>query len=311
MEHWKPTASLTTLQRRAECLREIREFFHQRQVMEVDTPALMADSVTDPYMDALSLTVCGHKAWLQTSPEYAMKRLLASGCGDIYQLSKNYRRDERGRFHQPEFMLLEWYRVGWDHHQLMDEVFDLVAQLTQINERENWSYQGIFQHHLGINPFAISDSELKLFSEQQLGDLPDGLFRDDYLSLLFAEKIEPELGEHSIVFVYDFPASQSSLARLMEDKPECSARFEVYSRGVELANGFFELTDAEQQEARFRHDNIKRQQMNKPEINLDAAFMAALHSGLPDCSGVALGVDRLLMIAMNQSHINKVIPFPL
>ncbi len=279
--------------------------------MEVDTPALMSDSVTDPYMDALSLTVCEQQAWLQTSPEYAMKRLLASGSGDIYQLSKNYRRDERGRNHQPEFTLLEWYRVGWDHHQLMTEVYELVAEVTQIETRENWTYQAIFQQFLAFDPFEISDPDLRQLAQRKLGQLPDDLFRDDYLSLLFAEKIEPQLGPQSIVFVHDFPASQSSLARLLTDNPDRAARFEVYCRGVELANGFFELTDANQQEQRFHQDNNKRHQMNKPEINVDAAFIAALRSGLPSCSGVALGVDRLLMIALNKAHINEVIPFPL
>ncbi len=311
MTQWQPTASIDTLHKRAALLRDIREFFFQRKVTEVDTPALMAHTVSDPYMSALSVTM-GRKAfYLQTSPEYAMKRLLAAGMGDIYQLAKNYRADEVGRKHQPEFTMLEWYRLGWDHHQLMDEVYDLVSQLSSIKNKEAFSYQQVFQSKLNIDPLTISEQALREIAIDAFGPLPNDLFRDDYLTLLFAEKIEPQLGSNSICFVYDFPSSQSALARILPDNPHCAGRFEVYVQGTELANGFWELTDAQEQKIRFEEDNKKRLQMGKETVETDEAFLHALESGLPECSGVALGVDRLFMIASSKSTIDEVTYFPL
>ena len=308
MTHWQPTASINTLRQRADTLKQVRTFFQQRQVMEVDTPALMPHTVTDPYMTALSVDVLQQKMYLQTSPEYAMKRLLAAGSGDIYQLAKNYRADEQGRKHQPEFTLLEWYRLGWDHHQLMDEVYELVSEITGITKRTNITYQQAFIDHLSLDPAAITDEVLSERAEQLLGELPDNMLREDYLSLLFAEKIEPIIAEQRIIFVYDFPASQSSLARLLSDKT-VAGRFECYCNGLELANGFWELTDAKEQMQRFQHDQTVRQTLDRPSVDIDQAFIAALEHGLPDCSGVALGFDRLLMLALNKSDIRDVLPF--
>jgi lysyl-tRNA synthetase class 2 len=309
MIHWQPSASIEVLRQRSELLRQIRDFFYQRHVLEVDTPALMEHSVTDPYMTALEVVMGKRRFYLQTSPEYAMKRLLAAGSGDIYQLSKNYRADEVGSKHQPEFTMLEWYRLAWNHHQLMDEVFDLVAEITTISARENFTYQQAFENFLSIDPFDIDDKSLKQLAESHFGKLPEDLFRDDYLTLLFAEKIEPQLGRNAIAFVYDFPASQSALAKVLPDNPKCAARFEVYCQGMELANGFWELTDPKEQRQRFIEDNKKRQQMGRPTIEIDEAFLAAIEAGLPECSGVALGVDRLIMLALNQTRIEKVLPF--
>ncbi|WP_144393951.1 EF-P lysine aminoacylase EpmA [Pleionea sediminis] len=316
MSGWRPSASIETLKFRSNVFRIVRDFFYQRGVMEVDTPALMPHSVTDPYMDALSVEVCGQKAWLQTSPEYAMKRLIAAGSGDIYQMSKSYRRDERGRNHQPEFMMLEWYRLGWDHHQLMNEVYELVAKVTGINQREMFTYQEAFIKYLSIDPFSSSIEDLEHIAREQLGDLPNDLYRDDYLTLLFAQKIEPVLGKNSIVFIYDFPTTQSSLARLVSvsnsAKSEMrAARFETYCHGIELANGFWELTDVQEQKQRFEKDNKMRNEMGKTLVDIDEKFILALEHGLPNCSGVALGLDRLVMIADKKPHINDVIPFPL
>ncbi|MCO7227425.1 EF-P lysine aminoacylase EpmA [Pleionea sp. CnH1-48] len=308
---WHPSASIETLALRAQLMRTIREFFYQRDVLEVDTPALMSCSVTDPYMDALSLAVCGQQAYLQTSPEYAMKRLLAAGSGDIYQLSKAYRSDERGQKHQPEFALLEWYRTDWDHHQLMDEVYELVSLATGIKTRDSLSYREAFQHYLSIDIESIDNASLREFTEQKLGHIPQDMFRDDYLSLLFATQIEPLLGRDSIAFICDFPASQSALARLLPSNPGYAGRFEVYVEGIELANGFWELTDAQEQRARFNEDNAKRVKMGKQTVDIDESFMAALEQGLPECSGVALGFDRLMMLAQKQCHINHVVPFAL
>lgn len=310
MSAWKPSAPIDNLNQRAKILRHIREFFFQRGVLEVDTPLIMTHSVTDPYMTALQVQNMGQTYFLQTSPEYAMKRLLCAGSGDIYQLAKNVRAEERGRKHQPEFTMLEWYRLGWNHHQLMDEVFQLVSEITGIDARENVSYRECFLEFLQFDPLTIEASRLIKLAQQQLGQLPDDLQRDDYLSLLFASKIEPQLGQNSIVLVYDFPASQAALARLNPDR-QTAARFECYCRGIELANGFWELTDAKQQRQRFEQDNKQRKQMGKEAVDIDESFLSALEQGLPECSGVAMGVDRLLMIALGESDIAKVVPFAL
>lgn len=308
MTEWQPTASINTLRQRADTLKQVRSFFQRRQIMEVDTPALMPHTVTDPYMSALSVDVLQQKMYLQTSPEYAMKRLLAAGSGDIYQLSKNYRADEHGRKHQPEFTLLEWYRVGWDHHQLMDEVYQLVSEVTGISKRTKVTYRQAFMDYLSLDPFTVTDTDLSQQAEQLLGQLPDNMLRDDYLSLLFAEKIEPNIAEQRITFVYDFPASQSSLAKLLPEQT-VAGRFECYCNGLELANGFWELTDSQEQSLRFQKDQVIRQTLNRPTIDIDHAFIAALEHGLPECSGVALGFDRLIMLALNKSDIRDVLPF--
>lgn len=308
MTPWQPTAPLSNLRHRAQLLREVRAFFHERQVLEVDTPLLMPNSVTDPYMTALEVHNLGQTYYLQTSPEYAMKRLLCAGIGDIYQLGKNVRAEERGAKHQSEFTLLEWYRVGWDHHQLMDEVFALVSMATGLSKRENYTYQQCFEQYLAFDPLAITTPQLAAIASAKLGQLPADLRHDDYLSLLFATCIEPFLGQGGVAFVSDFPASQASLARLNPEH-QTAARFECYCSGLELANGFWELTEATLQRQRFEADNLIRQTLGKPTIAIDEPFLAALEQGLPMCSGVALGFDRLLMLSLGESDIARVVPF--
>ncbi|WP_251359229.1 EF-P lysine aminoacylase EpmA [Kangiella sp. TOML190] len=315
---WKPTCSIQTLKARAELNSLIRNFFAGKKVLEVETPLLMEHGVTDRYM--YSMRVDGvfkkageyQKGFLQSSPEYAMKRLLAAGSGSIYQICKAFRLEESGARHNPEFTMLEWYRVGFDHWDLMREVFELLLEVLGQRTRIDYSYQQVFERFLSFDPFTISLTELKNLSQNVLGELPADLEFDDYLSLLFEAKIEPHLGQaNSITFIYDYPASQSSLARLDKDNPAVASRFEVYVDGFELANGFFELEDPKAQRNRFDVDNKWRQSNNLETIEIDQAFIRALEAGLPDCSGVALGLDRLLMIQQSIINIEEVLTFPI
>lgn len=316
---WRPCASISMLRRRAALLTAIREFFQRRDVLEVETPSLCRYSVTDPHMQAIQTVhplAAGNHYFLQTSPEYAMKRLLAAGSGAIFQVAKAFRQEERGSRHNPEFTLLEWYRPGFDHFTLMDEVEQLVAAQLGITEPfARLSYRQVFDQLLAIDidhmdcvslqALARSYKDVQMVSED----------KDDWLNLLLAEVIEPRLAEPSnlgrAVFIYDYPASQASLARVVKDAQGSSVaqRFELYVDGMELANGFFELTDAEKQLKRFQQDQQKRALYNKPSVEIDPYLIEALQSGLPDCSGVALGVDRLLMLATGAKSVAEVMTF--
>ena len=299
------------LQVRASCLRQIREFFYQRNVLEVDTPLLSRFSVTDPYMSAMS--ACDskgrHQGYLQTSPEYAMKKLLCAGSGDIYQLSKVYRANESGQQHSPEFAMLEWYRLGFDEFKLMEEVADLLLTVLGSKERVDFSYQEAFLTFTGIDPLTISYTELVAFASQKLGELPSDLLFDNYLTLLFSECVEPQFEADKLTFVFDFPGAQSALAKVREVNGHLVAnRFEVYSGGIELANGFYELTDAEEQLQRFKAENQLRQQLGKQPLEIDLELIEAIQLGMPECAGVALGFDRLLMILLKETTIKQVLP---
>ncbi|WP_018624254.1 elongation factor P--(R)-beta-lysine ligase [Kangiella aquimarina] len=312
MTHWKPSASLQNLKARAELLATVRAFFAERKVLEVDTPSLSHHGVTDRYMRSITAEVSSNqRGFLQTSPEYAMKRILAAGSGSIYQICKAFRQDEMGAKHNPEFSMLEWYRVGFNHVQLMDEVYELIEFVLGKRQQERLSYQQVFIKFLGIDPLSINDEELEQFARTNLGLLPDELERDDYLSLLFEDKIEPKLGlNDSACFIYDYPESQAALARISETDLRVAHRFELYIEGIELANGFYELADSQQQLKRFEADNRWRVENNLPEIAIDQHFIEALEHGLPECSGVALGLDRLLMIKLATNNICDVIAFP-
>lgn len=314
---WQPTASLSNLQQRARLLAQIRQFFAKRQVMEVDTPCLSQGTVTDLHLSAFStqfihpLQSGEQTLYLQTSPEYAMKRLLCAGSGCIYQIAKAFRNEEAGRFHNPEFTLLEWYRVGFDDRQLMDEVDALVQLLLSCPAAQRLSYQQAFMQVLPLDPLAATLCELQALA-CELGYAhiarnernPDTL-----LQLLFSEKVEAEIAQQRPCFVYDFPASQGALARIDPDNPAVARRFELYFKGIELANGFYELADAQEQAQRFAHDNQLRKAAGLPEKPVDHALLAALAQGLPDCAGVALGLDRLFMLALNAERIEQVLTF--
>ncbi len=288
----------------------IRAFFKDKNILEVDTPILRRFSVTDPYMNALSvINPAGEsQGYLQTSPEHAMKKLLCAGSGDIFQLGKMFRADECGKIHALEFTLLEWYRIGLDHFQLMDEVAEFVQKLVGKKTVKKITYQDAFISLLGFDPFDISIELLTDKTEKLLGELPNNLLFDNYLSLLFSEIIEPSFDPNTLVFIYGYPESQASLAKTRQHKKNVIAdRFEVYLGGMELANGFNELTDVAEHRQRFTLDNQIRRQLNYAEIEMDHDFINALEQGLPQCAGVALGVDRLLMIQQNAKDINDVL----
>jgi lysyl-tRNA synthetase class 2 len=309
---WMPTASKKMLQQRAEILQKIRQFFQTREVLEVETPALSHHTVTDPHLYALSCSsssIENQTLYLQTSPEYHMKRLLCAKMGSIFQIGKAFRADEQGRLHNPEFTMLEWYRVGFNHHDLMDDMDELLDSILQCGHAMRYTYQHVFQYYLQVDPLSASVEALKQCAAYHgLNDpgLEDN--HDDWLMLLFSHLIEPQLMD--LTYVYDFPASQAVLARVNQKDPRVADRFEVYCRGMELANGFYELANAEEQRARFMAEITTRQQMGRAEIALDENFLQALEHGLPECAGVALGIDRLIMIALKATTIDEVITFP-
>lgn len=312
---WQPTATIPTLRRRADTLARIRQFFAERDVLEVETPCLGNFTITDPFIEVL---VADHPLrdaplYLQTSPEYAMKRLLAAGSGPIYQLARVFRRDERGSRHNPEFTMLEWYRPDFDHWQLMDEVAELLQLVLGDIECQCISYRQAFTIVLGIDPHTTSCAELESLARQHIDIQMQSDNRDDWLNLLLAELIEPTLGVGQPVFLYDYPASQASLAKIENDEQGIAVgrRFELYINGIEIANGYHELTDADEQAKRFADDNQLREQMGNTSREADTRLLAAMHHGMPDCAGVALGVDRLLMVALEKDLISDVMAFSL
>lgn len=316
---WQPSASLAALRERAALLADIREFFRARGVLEVETPIASQAATTDPALR--SLVTHWHGAggamplYLQTSPEFAMKRLLAAGSGPICQICKVFRDDERGRLHHPEFTLLEWYRPGWDYHRLMAEVAELVrtALLQRRLPVERIAYRDLFREGLGLDPWQADAQALSRVAQAQ--GLDDAarlrLTRDGWLDLLLSHCLAPSLGRGRLTFVYDYPPSQALLARCQErDSGSVAERFELFLEGLELANGFQELTDAGEQRRRFTADLGARALAGQVSPPMDEAFLAALEAGLPDCAGVALGIDRLLMRRLDVGDIDAVMAFP-
>ncbi len=307
---WKPAAGLAALRRRAEVLARIRAFFAARDVLEVETPVLAAAGGTDVHLAPLHTHLAdGCRLYLQTSPEFAMKRLLAAGSGPIYQLGRAFRDGEAGRRHNPEFTMLEWYRPGWDHHALMGEVDALLAEVLDTPPGERLTYREAFRRHAGLDPFTVTDAELRTRAAG-LGLEAEDVDRDGCLSLLLGAVVEPRLGRGRPTFVHDFPASQAALARIRAGDPPLAERFEAYVEGVELANGYHELTDPAEQRRRFEADLAERRRRGLPALPVDERLLAALEHGLPDCAGVALGVDRLVMLACGASCLAEVMAFP-
>jgi len=320
---WRPGADLATLRLRAELLARIRAFFATRDVLEVETPLLSAAAITDPHLASFATVYSGpgprygQTLYLHTSPEFPMKRLLAAGSGCIYQIARVFRDGEAGRRHNPEFTLLEWYRVGFDHHRLMTEVAKLATLLLRdrlsLAEPEWLSYRQAFERHLDLNPHRATVAELAAAAERQGVPIPSGMPADDidpWLDLLLTQRIEPHLGQGRLCFLYDYPASQAALARLRPGDPPVGERFELYLYGVELANGFHELGDAVEQRRRFEAENAARQAQGLPVTPVDEYLLAALEAGLPDCAGVALGFDRLVMLAAGKNSLAEVLAFP-
>ena len=307
---WQPGVSLSTLRQRSQLLAELRRFFAQRQVMEVDVPLLSTATVSDHNIDSIVADNAGVTGYLQTSPEYFMKRLLAAGSGDIFSLGKAFRSGESGSRHNPEFTLLEWYRCGWDEHQLMDEVAELIAMLLPETSVRRISYADVFLEHLQIDPHLVELSSLQSLAVTASSAAWAEETRANCLDLLFSVLVEPQLGD-GLVLVYDYPACQSALAKCDDDSQgrRISRRFEAFLNRVELANGYCELTDAQEQAARFDEDQRLRQQSGKVAVAADTRLLAAMHAGLPECAGVAIGVDRLLMQIDAADSIDQVIPF--
>jgi lysyl-tRNA synthetase class 2 len=330
MLNWKPTASLEAIRARAQLYADIRSFFAKRDVLEVDTPLLCEHAVTDLHIQAIpalySDVPTGMDAktyYLQTSPEFAMKRLLSAGMGSMYQLCKAFRNGEQGRLHNPEFTMLEWYRVGWDHHQLMGEIDELLNFILKTKPAKRLSYQALFLEHLNFDPHTVSLEELSKIAEQAGVTMAvvnkDELTKDDWLNLLMTHVIEPKLKGSSPFFIYDYPVSQAALAKirpLLKDKSAIppimvAERFEVYVDGLELANGYHELCDAATQLQRFQQDIQHREEKNLPYMKIDNRFIQAMCEGLPACAGVALGVDRLLMLRLKADKLEEVLSFPI
>lgn len=313
MVDWKPSASLRNLQQRADALAKIRRFFSERDVLEVETPLLARSTVPDVYIESIAAEVVegnsSRKNFLQTSPEFFMKRLLASGSGSIYQIAKAFRQEEKGTRHNIEFTLLEWYRLSYSLDQLMTELEQLVEEVLGCGPISRLSYREIFQQHLQIDPHQISLEELQQLASTEIDLSGSDLSKTDYLQLLLSNSIEPKLPPYCII--YDYPSEQAALATLAADEHGVivAKRFELFGHSMELANGYFELSDAAEQRARFAKDNAAREEKGLQTIDTDEQLIAALESGLPSCSGVAVGVDRLMMLLVEAKNISEVISF--
>jgi lysyl-tRNA synthetase class 2 len=315
---WQPSAPIANLLKRAAIMAEIRRFFADRGVLEVETPAMSQATVTDINLFPFQTRFVGPGAadgltlYMMTSPEYHMKRLLAAGSGPIYQLGRSFRNEEAGRHHNPEFTMLEWYRPHYDMYRLMNEVDDLLQQILDCENAETLSYQQAFLRHLEVDPLTADKTQLreaakKIDLEELAAKEED---RDTLLQMLFVFGVEPHIGRDKPAFIYHFPATQASLAEISTEDHRVAERFEVYYKGIELANGFRELTDADEQLQRFEQDNRKRAARGLPQQPIDQNLLAALKHGMPDCAGVALGVDRVVMLALGASSISEVMAFP-
>ena len=313
MSDWRPTAAIATLEVRAAMLRAAREYFIATRALEVETPTLSRAAVTDVHLASVAAQALQRPHYLHTSPEYPMKRLLAAGCGDIWQICRVYRDGESGRWHNPEFTLIEWYRLGIDHHALMNDVERLVnallPQSRHFDRAERLTYREAVQLHTGVD--ALDDSIPVLVARLESAgiDVPASLRddRDGCLDLIMSVLVGPHLGHDRLTFIYDYPASQAALART---RGRVASRFEAYMDGIELANGFHELADSREQRGRFAKDLEERARRGLPALPMDEHFLAALEQGLPECSGVALGFDRLVMCATGAKHIDAVLAFP-
>jgi lysyl-tRNA synthetase class 2 len=314
-EYWQPGVSVEMLELRAGLLQQIRSFMSARGILEVDTPILSQAAVTDPNLHSFA-THFQHPAgrnmrtlYLSTSPEFAMKRLLAYGSGPIYQISHVFRDAEVGRLHNPEFTMLEWYRPGLDEHGLMDEIDELLLEL-HISSAHRKKYADVFTEATGMDPHG-ADVTLLQKAAKDNGLVTRMEDRAGLLDFLFNRLVAEKLGCDRPVFIHDYPACQCALARLSSDDPPVARRFELFINGMEIANGFYELTDAGEQRRRFTEDNLRRREMGLPEALIDERLLQALSHGLPECAGVAMGIDRLLMARQGYDDIRQVIAFPI
>ncbi|HHE3640401.1 TPA: elongation factor P--(R)-beta-lysine ligase [Pasteurella multocida] len=314
-ENWQPSASIENLLARAKIIAEIRRFFTDRGLLEVETPVLSEFGVMDVHLSTFNTDFISPMAeksktlWLSTSPEYHMKRLLAAGSGPIFQLCHVFRNEEAGQHHNPEFTMLEWYRPHFDMYRLINEVDDLLQQILDCKPTESLSYQFVFQEYVGLDPLSAEKTELVAKAKQYHLQQAEQEDRDTLLQFLFSTVVEPNIGKENPVAVYHFPATQAALAQISSEDHRVAERFEFYYKGLELANGFHELTDVNEQLHRFEQDNVQRQKMGLPQRQIDKRLLGALQAGVPNCSGIALGVDRLLMIALGANAIHEVMAF--
>jgi len=361
MPQWKSSAGLSAIKARARLNADIRQFFAKRKVLEVDVPIIAAATITDPFIESLSTYCNGKIRFLQTSPEFFMKRLLASfntanananiddcnidslnadgdavtspehytypkeqdenhSIGAIYSLGKAFRNGESGRRHNPEFTLLEWYQPGFDDHQLMAEVVDLLRNVLPFKAVQSFSYRAVFQRYIELDPHTASLEQLQIVTQKnmhiEMNDDASYSHRDTWLDLLISHVIEVKLAQdfpEDFIFIYDYPATQAALAKITFDSSGemIARRFEGFYRGIELCNGYWELTDAQEQRQRFLSDQNKRQSLSLPQHPSDSLLLDALEQGLPSCAGVALGIDRLLMLQLEKNSLDEVISFPI
>jgi lysyl-tRNA synthetase class 2 len=311
---WRPGISEKTLRLRAALLARTREFFAARALLEVETPLIGANTVTDPHLDSLVTRLAGQDTdfFLQTSPEYHMKRLLAAGSGDIYQVCRVFRNGEAGRRHNPEFTMIEWYRLSLGYRELATEVCELLAVLLDepdYAEPELLEYAVALERFAGLEAGDYSDGKLLAALNAHNVAVPERTLGAALQDLVFSTLVAPRLGNNKTTVIYRYPAAQAALARLCPDDPGKAERFEVFCDGMELANGFQELTDATEQKQRFSNDSKKRQREELPTIATDRRLIAALADGLPECAGVALGFDRVVMLAAGADNIAEVMSF--
>lgn len=321
VEHmlWQPSATVAFLVKRAKIIQCIKQFFYSRNILEVETPILSQAAVTDVHIESFHTQYYapgdiahqhGKKLSLITSPEYHMKRLLTAGSGPIFQITKCFRNEEAGRYHNPEFTMLEWYRPGFDMMDIISEVDELLKVVLNTKSTERISYQEAFKRYLNIDPLEADYQQLYLTAKRlNVAFNHNDVDTDTLLQFLFAFGIEPHIGQESPVAVYHFPASQAALAQICHHDPRVAKRFEFYYKGIELANGFNELVCAKEQQYRFEKDNLLRESKKRAKQCIDKLFLAALKVGMPAASGVALGLDRLIMLALEANQLSEVISF--
>jgi lysyl-tRNA synthetase class 2 len=316
-DDWRPTASWPILRRRAALLAKLRTFFERHGFLEVETPILSADTVVDRHLDPFAVPATGaggrRNFWLQTSPEFAMKRLMAAGAEAIYQVTRAFRRHEQGARHNPEFTLVEWYRRGDSMVEGMRFLSDLCQELLDTPPAKLLTYRAAFEQHVGLDPHVAPIDELAAAARRHNITAPETFAtadRDSWLDLLLVSLVEPHLGRHGPVILHDYPASQAAIARVRDENPPVAERFELYVHGIELANGYHELVDPEALRARIRANNAARQSDGKAPLPEENRLLAAMQHGLPACTGVALGFDRLVMLAVGAKSVAEVIAFP-
>lgn len=323
-DDFRPTADWPALELRAELLRTAREFFHTRGLLEVETPIMSRDTVVDRHIEPFAIagetasTASPHSAshstmWLQTSPEFAMKRLMAAGGAAIYQITRAFRQGERGRLHNPEFTIVEWYCRGDDLAAGMQFLSDFCEALLGLGPAERLSFAAAFERAAGIDPHRASVAELSAAAARHGVEAPaslQGADRDAWIDLLLVTLVEPQLGQHAPTILFDYPASQAALAVVRDADPPVAERFELYVRGIELANGYHELLDADALLRRSRENNAARAANGRRRLPEENRLLAAMRSGLPACAGAAFGFDRAVMLAAGADSIDKVIAFP-